>query len=170
VLQFHKGNPHGTQNMEWLSPVDLQAAARDFPDMDFIVHHLAMPYFDEMVSITSRFPNMYLSLAGYMGFYRIAPRRVQEIFGRLLQSVGAEKILWGSEAALAGGPAPSLEAFMELEIPADLRSGYGYPQITLEDKRMILGENFAKLMGIDIPAKQRELAARPVTKPRESAV
>jgi predicted TIM-barrel fold metal-dependent hydrolase len=168
VLQFHKGNPFGLQNVEWLSPIDLQAPARDFPDISFIVHHLALPYFEEMVSIASRFPNVYLSLAGYMTMYRIAPRRVQDHLGRLLQSVGAEKILWGSEAALAGGPAPYLKGFMELEIPDDMRSGYGYPQLTLDDKRKILGENFAKVMGIDIEAKKRELAAHPVTA-RESA-
>jgi predicted TIM-barrel fold metal-dependent hydrolase len=157
VIQFHKGNPYGLQNMEFLSPIDLQAPARDFPDMTFIVHHLALPYFEEMVSIAARFPNVYLSLAGHMTFYRIAPRRIQEHFGRLLQMVGPHKILWGSEAALAGGPAPYLKAFMELEIPEDLRSGYGYPQITMADKRMILGENFARLMDIDIEAKKREL-------------
>jgi predicted TIM-barrel fold metal-dependent hydrolase len=162
VLQFHKGNPFGLQNMEFLSPIDLQAPARDFPDLIFIVHHLALPYFEEMVSIASRFPNVYLSLAGYMTFYRVAPRRVQEHLGRLLQTVGAEKILWGSEAALAGGPEPYLRGFMELEIPADLRSGYGYPQITPEDKRQILGGNFARIMGIDIDAKKRELATHPV--------
>jgi predicted TIM-barrel fold metal-dependent hydrolase len=168
VLQFHKGNPFGLQNLEYLSPIDLQAPARDFPDISFIVHHLALPYFEEMVSIAGRFPNVYLSLAGYMTFYRVAPRRVQEHLGRLLQAVGADKILWGSESALAGGPEPYLKGFMDLEIPDDLRSGYGYPQITLEDKRQILGQNFAKIMGIDIEAKKRELAAHPTT-PRVSA-
>ena len=157
VIQFHKGNPHGLQNMEYLSPVDLQAPMRDFPDMDFIVHHFALPYFDEMVSIASRFPNVYLSLAGYMAFYRIAPRRVQHHIGRLLQVAGADKLLWGSEAALAGGPRPYLEAFMGMSIPDDLRAGYGYPQITAADKEAILGKNFARLMGVDIAAKRQQL-------------
>jgi predicted TIM-barrel fold metal-dependent hydrolase len=161
VLQFHKGNPYGLQNVEWLSPTDLQAPARDFPDMSFVIHHLALPYFDEVVSIASRFSNVYLSLAGFMTFFHIAPRRVQEHMGRLLQVVGAHKILWGSEAALAGGPAPYLKAFMELEIPADLRSGYGYPQITPTDKRQILGENFAKLMGVDIADRKLALGLQP---------
>jgi predicted TIM-barrel fold metal-dependent hydrolase len=98
-----------------------------------------------------------------------APRRGQEILGRVLQAVGAEKILWGSEAALAGGLALSLQAFLELEIPAARRSGYGYSQITLEDKRKILGENFAKVMGIDLEAKKREPTAHPVTKRWEPA-
>lgn len=159
VIQFHKGNPHGLQNMEFLSPLDLQAPARDFPELQFIVHHLAMPYLDEMLSIAARFPNIHLSLAGHAAFYRIAPRRFQEHMGRLLQVVGAHKILWGSEAALAGGPAPYLKAFMEFEIPQDLRVGYGYPQITTADRRMILGENFAALMDVDIEAKKRQLRA-----------
>ncbi|MBB3178198.1 amidohydrolase family protein [Variovorax sp. Sphag1AA] len=157
VLQFHKGNPYGLQNMEWLSPVDLQAPARDFPQADFIVHHLALPYFEEMVSIATRFPNVYLSLAGFMAFYRVAPRRVQEHIGRLLQTAGPDKILWGSEAALAGNPQPYLEAFMTLQIPDDLRAGYGYPQITRDDRRKILGENFARIMGIDLEAAKRKL-------------
>lgn len=151
------------QNMEFLSPVDLQSPMRDFQDMDFIVHHFALPYFDEMVSIAARFPNVYLSLAGYMAFYRIAPRRVQHHIGRLMQVGGAEKILWGSEAALAGGPKPYIDAFMNFDIPEDLRSNYGYPQITHEDRRAILGGNFARLMGVDIGAKQRELGLTKAT-------
>jgi hypothetical protein len=71
--------------------------------------------------------------------------------------VGVDKLLWGSEAALAGGPAPYLRAFMDMEIPEDLRRGYGYPQITHEDKRRILGLNFAEMMGIDVDAKRLEL-------------
>jgi hypothetical protein len=69
--------------------------------------------------------------------------------------VGSDKLLWGSEAALAGGPAPYLDAFMDMEIPEDLRVGYGYPQITIDDKRKILGENFARIMGVDIEAEKR---------------
>jgi predicted TIM-barrel fold metal-dependent hydrolase len=151
VLQFHKGLPLGLQNVEDLSPVDLQAAARDFPDLTFVIHHLGLPYFDETVSIAARFENVYLALSGNINHALIAPRLVQERLGRLLQEVGSDKLLWGSEAALAGSPAPYLRAFLELEIPADLRSGYGYPQITREDKERILGLNFAALMGVDVP-------------------
>jgi hypothetical protein len=50
---------------------------------------------------------------------------------------------------------------MDLQIPADLRDGYGYPQITREDKELILGRNFAELMGIDIDARRGALAAVP---------
>lgn len=158
TIQFHKGTPFGLQPLEALSPLDLQRPARDFPDMNFIIHHLAFPYFEEAVSLASRFPNIYLALSGSLNLAVIAPRLVQEQLGRLLAEVGVHKLLWGSEAALAGGPAPYLRAFMDLEIPEDLRDGYGYPQITREDKELILGRNFAELMGIDIDARRAELA------------
>jgi hypothetical protein len=43
----------------------------------------------------------------------------------------------------------------DLEIPDDLQEDYGFPQITEEDKRKILGLNFAKLMGVEVPATTR---------------
>lgn len=161
-LQFHKGLPFGMWDVEKLRPVDLQRPARDFPDLNFIIHHLALPYFDEAVSIASRFPNVYLALSGVLAFYKIAPRQVQEQLGRLLMEVGAHKLLWGSEAAMTGAPAPFLRDFIELEIPEDLRKGYGYPQITRQDKELILGLNMARLYDVDVEAKKIELAANPV--------
>ena len=157
VLQFHKGNPFGMQNVEDVRPNDLQAPARDFPDLTFVIHHLANPYFDEVVSIASRFPNVYLALSATINFILVAPRLIQERVGRLLMEVGADKLLWGSEASLGGPPGPYLKAVMELEIPEDLRVGYGYPQFTREDKRKFLGTNFARLLGIDVEAKKHAL-------------
>jgi hypothetical protein len=158
VLQFHKGIPFGLQNVETLNPTDLQAPARDFPDMVFIIHHLSLPYFEETVSIASRFPNVYLALSGNINHYVIAPRLVADQIGRLLMEVGSDKLLWGSEAALSGGPAPYLKVFMDFEIPEDLRRGFGYPQITREDKEKILGLNMARLFDVDVTAKRKELA------------
>ena len=156
VVQFHKGIPFGTENLEHGQPYDLQAPCRDFPDMTFILHHLAIPFVQETVAIAARFENMYLALSANLCFTPIAPRLVQKQLGLLLSRVGVDKLLWGSEAGLAGPPGIYLDAFMDLEIPEDLRSGYGYPQITLEDKRKILGGNFARVMGIDIADKQRQ--------------
>jgi hypothetical protein len=151
VVRFHKGAPFGMQNVEDLSPLDLQKAARDFPDMKFVIHHAAIPFFEETVNIAARLPNIYVALSGNLNFFIIAPRLTQTWVGRLLAEVGVDKLLWGSEATLQGSPRPFLEAFVrEFEIPEDLRSGYGYPQITLEDKKAILGGNFAQLMGIDL--------------------
>ncbi|WP_371781221.1 amidohydrolase family protein [Streptosporangium subroseum] len=159
VLQFHKGLPFGMWDVDVLRPVDLQRPARDFPDLKFVIHHLALPYFDEVVSIASRFPNVYLALSGVLSFYKVAPRQVQEQMGRLLMEVGPDKLMWGSEAAMTGAPAPFLEDFVNLEIPDDLRQGYGYPQITHSDKEKILGLNMARLFNVDVEAKKAEFKA-----------
>lgn len=159
VLQFHKGLPFGMWDVEKLRPVDIQRPARDFPDLNFVIHHLALPYFDEVVSIASRFPNVYLALSGILSFHKVAPRQVQEQLGRLLMEVGSYKLMWGSEAAMTGAPAPFLDDFVNLEIPDDLRQGYGYPQLTRQDKENILGLTMAGLFGVDVEAKKAELTA-----------
>ena len=158
LLQFHKGVPIGPANVEDTMPNDLQAAARDFPEANFVIHHLSMPYFEETVSIAARFPNVYLALSGNLHMLLIAPRAVEEMMGRLLRDVGAHKLLWGSEAPVLGCPQPILKLFWDLEIPEDLQRNYGYPQIRREDKAMILGKNMARLMNTDIDAKKRELS------------
>jgi len=70
VVQFHKGLPFGLQPLAPLSPLDLERPARDFPDMTFIVHHLAEPFFEEAISLASRFPNVYLALSGNLNSRR----------------------------------------------------------------------------------------------------
>lgn len=152
VLQFHKGAPFGMQNIEPLHPGDLQKAARDFPEIDFVIHHIAMPFFDATLDIAMRFPNVYVALSGNINFALVAPMMVQQQLGALLQMAGPEKLMYGSEALLSGSPRPFIENFLGLEIPEMLRTGYGFPQITDADKRAILGGNFARLMGVEVPS------------------
>jgi predicted TIM-barrel fold metal-dependent hydrolase len=157
IVQFHKGQPPGPGNVEDVSPLDLQRAARDFPDMTFIIHHLSVPWVAETISIAARYPNVYLALSGNIQYLCVAPRQVEIWLGECLQKVGVDRLLWGSEAALAGAPLPYLKAFMDMQISGDLQEGFGYPAITREDKEKILGLNFARVMGVDVEAKKKEL-------------
>jgi hypothetical protein len=49
---------------------------------------------------------------------------------------------------------------MDFQIPEDLCAGYGYPQLTGEAKRKILGENLLRLHGMDV-AQARANLSRP---------
>ncbi|MGE0253968.1 MAG: amidohydrolase family protein [Alphaproteobacteria bacterium] len=153
VLQFHKGLPITRSNLDALRPVDLQQAATDFPDLTFAIHHLAVPYFEETVFIAARFPNVVLVLSGVMNLPVISPWEFKTYIGRLLRDVGADRILWGSEAPLLGNPTPIVEWFWDMQIDEELQDRYGFPQITEADKRMILGKNQARLFNVDIDAK-----------------
>lgn len=170
VVQFHKGFVLGHQPYESMNPLDLERAARDFPEMTFVIHHLALPMFlEEALSLAIRFDNVHLALSGVCNIQTFAPRTVQKFVGRALMEVGVEKLLWGSEAAIVGLPAPFLQAFVDMEIPEDLRAGYGYPQITKADKAQILGLNLARMFNVDVAAKKVELAKAPVYDPVRSA-
>jgi predicted TIM-barrel fold metal-dependent hydrolase len=141
--------------------LDIQQAALDFPDLTFAVHHLALPYFEEVVYLAARFPNVVLVLSGTMHLPLIAPWEFNNYMGRLLRDVGSDRLLWGSEAPLLGDPQPMIEWFWNMQIEPELQSRFGYPQITEEDKRRILGENQARLFGVDIHrAKGRAQAMR----------
>ncbi len=157
VFQFHKGFPITRARLEDLTPLDIQQPAMDFPDLIFAIHHLALPYFEETVYIAARFPNVVLVLSGTMHLPLVAPWEFKTYMGRLLRDVGADRILWGSEAPLLGNPQPVIEWFWEMEIDEELQERYGYPPITEADKRKILGENQARLFGVDIEEKKREL-------------
>jgi uncharacterized protein len=47
---------------------------------------------------------------------------------------------------------------LEFQLPQDLVEGYGYPQLTEQAKRKILGENLLRLHGMDVEATRARLA------------
>lgn len=157
VAQFHKGIPLGYEYVEDLRPNDIQQAAVDFPEMTFILHHFGQPYIDETINIASRFENVWLSLSAIINLFPLAPWTVYEIVGKAVRSVGSERILWGSEAFAYPRVQPYIEAFANMEMPEELQDRYGYPALTLEAKRNILGLNMARLMDVDVAAKLRSL-------------
>lgn len=149
-VQFHKGVPFGTERMEHMHPTDLQQAALDFPELNFIIHHLGDPYIDESISIAARNPNVWLSLSAWINIYPIMPREALKRLGKALMHVGPDRLLYGSEAFVWPNVQGYLELFMDLEMPENLQEEYGLPPITREDKRKILGENYAGMLGIDV--------------------
>src|SRR6266403_6023589 len=64
-----------------------------------------------------------------------------------------DKILWGT-GAMAFHPQPPLESFWRtFEFPAELVERAGLPEVTLEAKRKILFDNYARMTGIDLTAR-----------------
>lgn len=160
TLQFHMCLPgDASHDVEIQRPNYLQRVARDFPDMQIVMHHPMPLYFDELANIAARFQNIHLLISPMIQLSLARPRLIQKLLGELLQSVGSERLLYGSEGAVSGNPTPFIEALWNFEIPEDLQEGYGFPEITRQDKENILGLNMAKLLNVDVEAKKREIAA-----------
>lgn len=160
-VQFHKGLPFGRQLLDHQRPNDIEQAAIDFPDLTFIIHHLGIPFVDDSINIASRHPNVWIALSAWINLYPIQPRVMLDMLGKCLMLVGEDRLLYGSEAFVWPSLQPYIEAFAKLEMPADLQEGYGYPQITRQAKAKMFGENQARLFGIDVAAKKKELAGKP---------
>lgn len=159
-LEFHKGSPIGYESMEELLPYDIQGAARDFPDLTFVIHHFGEPYLEETFNIASRFENVWVSTSAFfMNYWALAPDRAMHGMGRALQLVGPDRLLYGSEAFAWFDVQSIVDTFAELQISDELQDRYGYPPITPEFRRKMFGENQARLLGIDIEQKISEIAA-----------
>jgi uncharacterized protein len=149
LIGVHKGVPLGPQPIEHTQTWDMDGAAANFPDINFVIFHVGLPFLDETCWQLIRYPNLYASLAATINFLVRAPRMFAEIIGKLLFWCGEDKIVYGSEAPIFH-PQWALRAFMDFQIPEDLCQGYGYPQLTDQAKRKILGENLLRLHGMNV--------------------
>jgi hypothetical protein len=71
-----------------------------------------------------------------------------EILGEMLYHGSAEQICFGSGVNLLH-PQPPLAALAAFEMPQDLMEGRGYPEVTDDMKRLIIGGNIARVHDID---------------------
>ena len=157
LIGVHKGVPLGPQPIEHTQTWDMDGAAAAFPELNFVIFHVGLPFLDETCWQLIRHPNLYASLAATIDFIVRSPRMFAEIIGKLLFWCGEDKIVYGSEAPIFH-PQWALEAFRDFQIPQDMVEGYGYPQLTDQAKRKILGENLLRLHGMDVEETKARLA------------
>jgi uncharacterized protein len=158
LIAVHKGVPLGPQRIEHTQTWDMDGAAEKFPDINFIIYHVGLPFLDETCWQLIRFPNLYASIAATLNFIGRAPRQFAEVIGKLLFWCGEDKIIYGSEAPI-WQPQWALQRFWDFELPQDLVEGFGYPQLTEQAKRKILGENLLRLHGMDVEATRARFSA-----------
>ena len=156
LIGVHKGVPLGPQPIEHTRTFDMDGAAANFPDINFVIFHVGLPWLDEVLWQIVRFPNLYASIAATVNFIARQPRVFAEMLGKMLWWCGEDKIIYGGEAPI-WHPQWALEEFWNFELPRDIVEERGYPQLTEQAKRKILGENLARLHGIDVEAKKAEL-------------
>ena len=169
VICAHKGLPLMEFDRTHNGPADLVAAAALYPDMQFVVYHGAYerettegPYdagraavgINSLVKALDdhRIPpnaNVWAELGTTWRETLDRPTEAAHVLGKLLSRVGQDRVLWGTDAIWYGSPQPQIMAFRAFEISAELQERYGYPALTDELKRKVLGLNASSLLGID---------------------
>jgi hypothetical protein len=80
------------------------------------------------------------------------PRLCAAMMGQLVRGLGADHVVWGSDAVWTGSPQWQIEALRRLEIPDDMQKKHGFAPLGAADgpiKSMILGETNARLYKYD---------------------
>jgi len=71
----------------------MDGAAANFPDINFVIIHVGLPFLDERCWQLIRYPNLYAMLAATINFLVRAPRTLAEILGKLLFWCSEDKII-----------------------------------------------------------------------------
>jgi uncharacterized protein len=173
------------------SPRDVGPAAVRFPDLTFLVYHSGYdpdPHGQEgphepggphrgvsrlVASLADAGVgpggNVYAELGSTWFLMLRRPEEAAHVLGKLLSALGPDRILWGTDCVWYGSPQPLIDAFRAFTIPERLCERHGYPLLTPEVKRRILGRNALEAYDLTPPeppdrawvaAAAAELAAR----------
>jgi hypothetical protein len=176
VLAVHKGisGPIPGAGLATGSPRDIVPEATRYPDLTFHVNQSGYepdpageegPYGEaDRDRGVNRFiatleeagigpgGNVYAELGSTWFMMMRKPREAAHVLGKLLNAVGPDRIVWGTDCIWYGSPQPLIDSFRAFTIPEDMQQQFGYPALTPEVKAKILGTNAAAVYGIDLAA------------------
>jgi predicted TIM-barrel fold metal-dependent hydrolase len=158
--------------LEYSDVRDVGKAARDWPKLTFIIYHGGyrfaaggkvedawaqfentgrIEWVTDLAEIPAKFgvSNVYADVGQLFAQSTIAdPRVTAAMMGQMIKGLGADHVVWGTDAIWTGSPQWQIEALRRLEIPADMQKKYGFAPLGAADgpiKSAILGETNARL-------------------------
>jgi predicted TIM-barrel fold metal-dependent hydrolase len=167
IVCAHKGFGAGSP---YASPEDVPYAARDFPDVAFIVYHAGFertgpaegPYSEATSQLginrlikamkdagVGPNENVYAELGSTWWTVMRDPTPAAHVLGKLLRYVGEDNVLWGTDCIFYGSPQDQIQTLRAFRISPEFQERYGYPELTPERKAKILGLNGARVYGIE---------------------
>jgi hypothetical protein len=168
----HKGLPLGPI-ADYNHPRDLIQAAKDFPDIDFLVYHSGLqnvaapkpsgevPWTTEFCEMKRKEPgidNIYMELGStFAQLVTTNPTACAHLLGQMVQAFGADHVLWGTDSIWYGTPQWQIEALRRFRIPDALIEKHDYAPLTRAVKEQIFGLNAARVFGVDVNAKRNEI-------------
>jgi uncharacterized protein len=153
-VHVHKGPTIWPLDKDAFDVADVDHAATDFPDLNFIVEHVGLPRIEDFCYMAVQEPNVYAGLSVVIGAHMWArPKFFAKVMGELLFWVGEDKMTFGSDYGI-WEPKWQVEGFVDWQMPDD-DAFSDYPRLTTASKKKILGLNAAKLYDIPVPAECR---------------
>jgi len=154
-IHVHKGPTILPLDRDAFDVADIDHAATNFPNLNFIVEHCGLPRLDDFCWIGVQEPNVYGGLAVVMPFIHGRPGYFAHVISELLFWLGEDRLLFASDYGI-WRPQWLVEKFMAFELPDEVRRETNV-DLSPAAKRKILGLNAAKLYGIDIEQQRAKL-------------
>jgi hypothetical protein len=158
---------------------DLPKAAKDWPQINFVIYHSALRAFLEdpdselaefeksgyirWVSDLAAIPeksgvsNVYADIGTSFAISAVSnPRFCAAMMGTLVKGLGHDHVFWGTDSVWYGSPQWQIEAFRRLEIPEDMQKKHGFAALGAADgtvKSAIFGYNAARFYRLDLRAE-----------------
>jgi hypothetical protein len=162
---------------------DLGKAAKDWPQITFVIYHSALRPFVELpdqslaqfestgridwVTDLAEIPakhgvqNVYAELGTCFANTAVThPRLAAALLGTLIKGLGVEKVLWGTDSVWWGSPQWQIEALRRLEIPEDMQRKHGFAALGAADgpvKNAIFSGNALRMYKLDPATVQGEI-------------
>lgn len=192
----HKGLPLGLFNERACLPNDVERAARDFPQLNFIIYHSGyrgtgaasrgsgervndpenkdpqeIPWISNLLRIIRNNPkltNIYFELGStFQQLSASNPVRCLHMLGQMISVAGSDHILWGTDSIWGGSPQSQITRLRRLQMTNELLEQFKYTRLTDEIKNQIFGGNAARLFGLDVKAARHAIRTDRLTNMRE---
>lgn len=141
--------------LKYAHPLHLDAAARDFPALRFVVEHFAYPWEADLIAVAWKHKNVYICCTYLAAELPWAPGPMWHAVGRAIRDLGThEQLVWGSDWAFwtERNVEQQIDSLKSFQIPERLREEWGYPEITEEMRTGLLGDNAARLFQLEARA------------------
>jgi predicted TIM-barrel fold metal-dependent hydrolase len=168
---------------QYATVADVGKAAKDWPQINFVIYHAALRAFLEdpaatltefeqtgrlkwatdLAEIPAKYGvrNVYAEIGTAFANSAVAsPRLAAGLVGSLVKGLGAEHVIWGSDSVWYGSPQWQIEALRRLEIPEDMQKKHGFAPLGPADgavKTAIFSGNAVRLYGLNVKAALGEI-------------
>ena len=175
TICIHKGLPLPTpfmtnNNRLYGGCGDVGKAARQNPDINFIVYHsgydlkhrdsafvpgkhelgidsLIQSMIDNGVKPNT---NVYAELGTTWRYLMRDPTEAAHALGKLFRYVGEDNVVWGTDSIWYGSPQDQIQAFRTFQVSPELQEKHGYPAITPALRAKVFGLNALKPYGLSL--------------------
>jgi len=139
---LHIGPTSPSLDFSFSQPYLIDKAARDFPDVNFILAHGAVHFVDDCVALCSYRPNVYLDTSAFLGSMHAGGWQValSELFKKNVN----HKILFGTDWPVfrnAGGHKQVMSTFLSDDGPLS--------NVSMAQRRWLMSKNIRRLLNID---------------------